>query len=600
MKRVSKSGVAYGLLGLLMVLACAPFGNFFRPPNTPTVIEMPSSGTELATIVVQPTSVATQTFMSSRTPIEQSGILQTSFELYAFIQAPQGPLDLPYISLIAFQDVPDATVEIRGTINSLDFVCKGSPCAVPVQTSSIVVFRAVSSTGLTSEDVSATVRVELNADGYYVYIDTVSQFASFSDSCLRFWGFQDFTNPEWAEFVQFPFFLNTSKTLHYLVTRLIIHGIVDVQGCPAGGLNSSLDWPTGCGLERAENAMIEWQNQYDEYIWLASKDIGIPPKILKTLIEVESQFWPGNGRFYIDEIGLGQVNQLGVDVLLRRSPELYQQVCSTVLDDCEMPYSLLSAQNQAMIRGAFVASQNSLCPSCQNGLDLNTAKQSISFVAQVLHANCETVKIIADVNRPGDYIEDLEDPYSDFWKFTLFSYHSGLSCFEKAVKATPKNAPLDWENLSENIDCEGGEGYVDAVWGNLLRFDSYRYTPSDQEIAQLTPVFGATRTPFPTPVLSTAKVVVQAFLDKNQNSIADPFEGLNDITVLLQTVDGTEFADRIVSGQAVLELADFPIGSEVTVSLPEYFRSETIIVPAQGSVLVTFLFAQPTLPTAIP
>jgi hypothetical protein len=496
--------------------------------------------------------------------------------------------------------VPDATVEIRGSVGSHEFVCSGSPCAVPVLTSSIIVFRAVSSIGSSSEQVSATVRVELHPDGYYVYIDTVSQFASFSDSCLRFWGFQDYTDPVWAEFVQFPYLLNTNKTLHYLVTQLIIHGIVDVQGCPAGGLSLGLDWPTGCGLERARNAMIEWQNQYDEYIWLASKDIGIPPKILKSLLEVESQFWPGNGRFFVDEVGLGQVNQLGVDVLLRRDPGLYQQVCSTVLDDCQMPYSLMSSQNQALIRGAFVSSQNSLCPTCQHGLDLNAAKQSISFVAQVLHANCETVKIIADANRSSDYFDDLEDPYSDFWKFTLLSYHSGISCFESAVKATPKNVPMDWENLSENINCKGGKSYVDGVWGNLLSFDTYRYTPSGQEITLVTPVFAATPTPFPTAVLSTAQVVVQAFLDKNQDGIFEESEGLNNITVLLQSVDGTEVTGRTVNGQAVLNLADFPIGSEVTVSLPEYFRTETITVPAQGLVPVTFIFLQPTLPTAIP
>jgi hypothetical protein len=452
-----------------------------------------------------------------------------------------------------------------------------------------------------SEEVSATVRVELTTDGYYVYLDTVSQFASFSDSCLRFWRFQDDTDPVWAEFVQYPYLLNTDKTLHYLVTQLIIHGVVDVSGCPAGGLNVGLNWPTGCGLERARNDMIGWQNQFDEYIWLASKDVGIPPKLLKTLFEVESQFWPGNQRFYVDEFGLGQINQLGVDVLLRRDPALYQEVCSTVLDDCAMPYSLMTPQNQALIRGAFVTSIDAVCPTCENGIDLNAAKQSVPFVARVLHANCETVKIVADANRPADYIDDLEDPYSDFWKFTLFAYHSGITCFERAVKQTPEGLPLSWENLSSNIDCPGGADYVDGLWGNLLSFDVYRYTPSGkEEIAQVVPAFSPTRTPFPTPVRSTAQVDVQAFLDSNQNGIPEDSERLNDITVLLQSVDGTRVEGNIENGQALLPLADFPIGGEVTVSLPDYFRSETIVVPAQGTVPVKFIFTQPTLPTAIP
>jgi hypothetical protein len=600
MKRIASNKAAFYLVGLITIFACAPFGNILNPEDTSPAIVTPSSSPEDSVIEQTPTAILSTISTSTITPIAQATITPTTAELYAFIQAPEGPLEQPYVTLFGFQNIPDVSIEIRGAVNSNEFICRGSPCALPITSSSIVVFRAVSSAGSTSEDVSATLRVELRADGYYIFIDTVSQFASFSDSCLRFWRFQDFTDPVWAEFVQFPYSLNTNKTLHHLVTRLIINGLVDVDGCPAGGLSIGLDWPTGCGLERARGTMIEWQNQYDEYIWLASKDIGIPPKILKTLIEVESQFWPGNERFYLDEFGLGQINQLGVDVLLRRNPALYQEVCSSILDDCAMPYSLMSAQNQAMIRGAFVNSQSAICPTCQNGLDLNVAKQSISFIAQVLKANCETVKIIADDNREDDYIEELEDPYSDFWKFTLLSYHSGISCFENAVKATSKGAPLDWENLSANIDCASGEAYVDGVWGNLLNFELYRYTPSDQEIRQVAPDFAATPTPFPTAVLSTAQVVVQAFLDSNQNGIPEDSEWLNDITVLLQSEDGTEITGRTVNGQVALALADFSIGSNVTVSLPQYFRSEIITVPAQGSVPVTFIFEQPTLPTAIP
>ena len=596
MKQTLKKNVVYFILGLLGIFACAPLGNLLTPTSPPPAEASPTIEANVAS--VEQTSTATPTLLPTATVTPQ--LPASSSELYAYIQAPEGPLAQPYVTLFAFQTIPDVSIEIRGTVNSREFVCHGSPCAVPVLTSSVIVFRAASSAGSTSEEISATVRVEQAADGYYVYLDTVSQFASFSDSCLRFWGFRDDIHPTWAEFVQYPYLLNTDKVLHYLVTQLIVHGIVDVAGCPAGGLSSGLTWPTGCGLERAKDAMITWQNQYDEYIWLASKDYGIPPKILKTIVEVESQYWPGNERFYLDEVGLGQVNQLGVDVLLRRNPTLYQQVCSTVLDDCAMPYSLMSPQNQAMIRGAFINSQNAICADCQYGIDLNTAKQSISFIAQVLHANCETVKIIADANRPAGYIDNLDDPYSDFWKFTLLSYHSGLSCFEQAVKSTPKGLPLSWDNLSGNIDCKGGEGYVDGTWGNLLNFDQYRYVPSGQNVVQVTPVFAATQTPFPTPVASTAHVVVQAFLDSNQDGIPEDNEWLNDIPVLLEATDGTRVTDTIVNGQATIGLEDFRIGSVVTVSLPTYYRSEKITVPAQGTVPVTFAFTQPTLPTAIP
>jgi hypothetical protein len=599
MGRTCRNAVVFVLLSLLLAVACAPLNNI-SPAETPSVSEVPSNGTEVLTIEQTPTPLAAAVSSPTVTVVIPPATLLPPSELYVFIQAPDGPVAVPFVTLVAFQSIPDVSIEIRGTLDARGFVCQGSPCSVPVPTSSVIIFRAVSSTGATSDEISATVRVELRTDGYYVFLDTVSQFASFSDSCLRFWRIEDNTDPAWAEFAQFPYQLNTDKTLHYLVTQLIIHGVVDVSGCPAGGLSTGLDWPTGCGLERARDAMIEWQNQFDEYIWLASKDYGIPPKILKTLIEVESQFWPGNERFYVDEIGLGQLNQLGVDVLLRRNPTLYQQVCSVVLDDCAMPYALMSPQNQAMIRGAFVNSFSSLCPTCQYGLDLNKAKQSIPFIAQVLHANCETVKVVTDSIRRSDYIEDMDDPYEDFWRFTLLSYHSGISCFEQAIKNTPGELPLDWENVAENIGCASGEGYVDGVWGNLLAFDQYLYSPTGQEVGRVEPIFAATPTPFPTPVPSSAQVVVQVFLDRNQNGIADPGEGLDNITVLLQSVAGTEVSGMTEDGQVTLPLADFPIGSEVTVSLPNYFRSQRIIVPAQGPVPVIFIFSQPTLPTVIP
>jgi hypothetical protein len=253
-----------------------------------------------------------------------------------------------------------------------------------------------------------------------------------------------------------------------------------------------------------------------------------------------------------------------------------------------------------MIRGAFVNSFSSLCPTCQYGLDLNKAKQSIPFIAQVLHANCETVKVVTDSIRRSDYIEDMDDPYEDFWRFTLLSYHSGISCFEQAIKNTPGELALDWENVAENIGCASGQNYVDGVWGNLLSFDQYLYSPTGQEVGRVEPVFAATPTPFPTAVPSSAQAVVQVFLDSNQNGIADAGEGLDNITVLLQSVAGTEVSGMTEDGQVTLPLADFPIGSEVTVSLPSYFRSQRIIVPAQGPVPVIFIFSQPTLPTVIP
>lgn len=527
-----------------------------------------------------------------------------SEDIFAFIQVPQGPLELPYVILYGFQSAADQSVEIRGVVGSNEFICQGTLCALPVPASSSVVFRAYSSTGDFSDEVVASVRVAERDDGYYVFLDSVSQFGVFSDSCLRFWRLPDAdANKNWAQFVQFPYLLNTNKTLHHLTTRLILHGIVDVSDCQAGGLSPGLDWPTGCGLERARGKMIEWQNQFDEYIWLASKDVGIPPKILKTLVEVESQFWPGNERFYLDEVGLGQINQLGVDVLLRRNPNVYQQICSTVLSDCTLPYALLPADQQRMIRGALITSQSAVCPTCQNGINLDIAKQSIPFIASVLKANCEQVKVIIDSYETDEDLDDPEDPYTDFWKFTLLSYHSGISCFEESVSKVAKiGLPLDWDNISGQLRCDSGLNYVDGFWANLLTFDTYRYTPGDLEFVQVNPVFLPTRTPIPTatPNVSSATVEVTVYLDSNENGTVDQGEGLDGIPVLLKVQGGTELSQTTVNGVVVFDLSGLPVGIETTVSLVNLYRSETFVIPRDGVITLEFIFDQPVLPTAIP
>ncbi len=209
--------------------------------------------------------------------------------------------------------------------------------------------------------------------------------------------------------------------------------------------------------------MLEWQNQYDDYIWLASRDQVIPPKIIKTLIEVETQFWPGNARRFLDEYGLGQVSQLGIDVLLRRDPTLYLRVCPSVLSDCSRPYLSLEPQQQAMIRGAVVSLMDASCPTCEYGFDLDKAKESIPLLGMLLKANCQQVDYILGLAVLPDPDADAATAtaavatiiaggdsgttsYEDLWRFTFLSYHSGQNCLYQAVADTKRdNLPVTWE-----------------------------------------------------------------------------------------------------------------------------------------------------------
>jgi hypothetical protein len=515
-------------------------------------------------------------------------------------------------------------VEIRGFLNSQEFVCTESPCAVQLQASSRLIFRAYANTGESSDEVVASVSVNQTLNGYQVSIDTVSQFTAFSDSCSTMWGKRDEENASWDNFVQFPYQINTNKTLHILTARLILNDVVDASECLYGGLSLGLDWPTACGLEKGSAAVTAWQNQFDGYIWLASRDQGIPPKIMKTLIEFESQYWPGNSRYYIDEIGLGQINQLGVDVLLRRDPTYYQKVCPGVLADCSKSYVSLEPDQQAQIRGAVVSSVDANCPTCDYGVDLDKAKQSIDLIASLLEANCRQVndivkrpykpdpgtptvtptatpKINAPTATPGK--RSSMTTYEDLWKFTLASYHSGVSCFQDAVLATKKNeAPVTWENVSKQLNCKGGAEYVNGYWDNIVAFDNYLYEPGDLLSVIAAPTIVPTRTPVPTPTvfISSAKIIVRVYMDRNGNNAPDDGEWIDAMTVQVSVSNNEQITQRTINGITTFDMAGYAPNSGIDVSLPGLYRNETFLLPEQGNVTVVFKFDQPVLPTSLP
>jgi hypothetical protein len=612
-------GIAFpSLIGILVVQAKAVAGE---------------TGMMFPALQAQPTSTVTQTTTLSQTatpPFQTATasppILPTSINvlpsgLYAFIESPMDPVPQPYVILSAFSALPtQVSIVIRGFVNSDEFVCTASPCAINVQTSSRLVFAAYADSGESSETVIASVFVTQTDAGYLVTIDSVSQFHTFNNACSIAWNVFDESNVAWDDFVQFPYELHTKKTLHNLATQLLFNGIVDASDCPAGGLSVGLNWPTACGLERSSSAMIEWQNQYDGHIWMASRDHGVPPKILKTLIELETQFWPGNSRFYLDEYGLGQVNQLGIDVLLRRDPALYQRVCPSVLSDCARPYLSLEPQQQAMIRGAMVKLMDVTCADCEYGFDLNRAKESIALLALLFRANCQQVQHIIELVDVPDPDADSATAtaavgtivaggdtdttsYEDLWRFTFLSYHSGVNCFQEALMATRKaHKPFTWENVEERLKCRGGADYVNGFMNNLFAFDFYRLDYTDTNVVVAAPTIIPTRTPIytPTAFTSDATVRVQVFMDRNGNNTPDNGEWIDAMTVQLETSTNEQITQRTQDGIAIFDLSGYTPGIVINVSLPGLYRNESFELPQEGEVTVTFRFELPLLPTTIP
>jgi hypothetical protein len=281
------------------------------------------------------------------------------------------------------------------------------------------------------------------------------------------------------------------------------------------------------------------------------------------------------------------------------------------------------------------------CADCQYGFDLNKAKESVAILAMLLKANCQQVDYILSIAEVPDpdadaatataaaeteerlqkWIREGGDAataavatiiargdgdttsYEDLWRFTFLAYHSGLSCFQEAVRATVRDdQPITWENVEERINCRGGRDYVNGFMGNLLSFDLYLYQPGQASTVIAAPTIIPTRTPVasPTPFISTATLRVEVFMDRNGNRSPDEGEWIDAMSVLLETSTNQQITQRTQNGVTVFDMSGFTPGIDINVSLPGLYRNERFELPAQGEVTVTFMFEAPPLPTTIP
>jgi len=541
----------------------------------------------LITPTINPTSI----------PIFNQTQQSTDQSLIVFIDAPSGSLSEPYVLLTGYfvDGITIGVIKIQGNLIDRSFSCSNTPCRLPVKTSSIITFQALTDSGLTSNIVQATITVSGQAGQSTVRIESVTQYAVLSDACSAMWGTNSTNTQTWTDYFQIPARLNTDKKLHLLANRLITFGIVDAKDCPGGGLDIT-GAPNTCGLDKAFPKLIEWQNQYDFNIWAASRDVHIPPKLIKTLIETESQFWPSNERFFLDEIGLGQMNQLGMDVVLRNNPDIYFKLCTSVLGKCDQAYNTLPSELQAMIRGALIDSVNANCPSCQYGIDLIKSKQSINLMALVIKSDCQQTKALLDnVSATADN--------EDYWKFTIATYHSGIGCVQNAIQlASLTSKHLTWESVSPKLSCYGGKSYVDNFWNNLQSFSTYSLEPGNPYISLTDAVISDTEKllPTPTPIIRNIHVLVNVFQDINGNGIPDTNEWVNNILVQLKLDDGTILTKTTENGKVDFDMSNYRPGTTIIVSLPNYYQYQAITLPSEGQISVNFIFSNPVIPTKQP
>jgi hypothetical protein len=394
---------------------------------------------------------------------------------------------LPNLILSGEEPLPNETItDIQGTINGEPFTCQGSACRLPLPPTGNegvnIEFWGDSSFGDATPHYTAKVRLvpwgdfmdpeNKSTDQNAWYVDVLS--SQWRDgtiaSCSDTWQvFPDVKGPPgWLSSPDSIDGLKSDVDYYFLAGALIQGGIVNPTECLDGGLQSATV-ASACGVDAARPYLAEWQNRFDEQILLASKETGIPARLLKNVFARESQVWPGIFTSY-KEAGLGQMTEQGADTVLLWNPDFFHQFCPLVLGKayCDLGFGNLNAPEQNLLRGALVKQVNAACANCASGIDLSQANFSVRIFAEGLHANCVQVGRILQ-NLTG-LDAGQSSSYEDLWRFTLVNYNAGPGCLSNAFKAARSAGdPVDWIHVTSKLDpaCQGSIGYVEDISGML-------------------------------------------------------------------------------------------------------------------------------------
>ena len=289
--------------------------------------------------------------------------------------------------------------------------------------------------------------------------------------CQTAYGLTPSSVPDWLMTAEPNMDLATANRYDYLSAKLLSTGWVDGSTCPAFGLNPDGS-ANGCGVELASVRVATWQNQFDPVILAYSQANFVPPKVVKAVIAVESQFWPAGERIK-GEVGLGQMTEAGADLVLRWRPEYYQSICRQTFGDkgCGVTYPFLDASIQQLLQGMVLKEIDASSPSSPGGIDLEKTDQAIYVLTETLNASCQqSARIIelATDKTPASLMS-----YEDYWRFVLANYHAGAGCMYQALIKTgnpdgrnvPERSEWDWNSIAGSFPsgCASGAEYIRRI-----------------------------------------------------------------------------------------------------------------------------------------
>ncbi|HEY3475669.1 MAG TPA: hypothetical protein VGK56_13750 [Anaerolineales bacterium] len=381
----------------------------------------------------------------------------------------------PVLVFTGIEPLPNYQItSIEGLYEGQPFLCD-PVCRLQIPSTDedgyVIQFWANSSYGDTSEMFNAVVRVATaetgDPDRLFWYADVLSSQAVDVPlaSCVQAWGTLPPVGgpPKWLTTPPASEELGTDIPYNYLAAHLIRAGAVDVSACPDGGLLPD-GGASACGMEVARGAVTSWQNQFDSIILSVARDTGVPAYLMKNMIGIESQFWPGIN--FPDHVGLAQFTEKGADTALLWNPPFFQQFCPLVMDsaECSKGYLHLSEEQQAYLRLALLNAVNATCETCPLGIDLDRANFSIGVFAHALLANCEQTGQLVE-NVTGGLAGNAAS-YEDLWRFTLVNYNAGPGCLGNALDvAASQDQELTWENVASHLEpgCQGAINYVESI-----------------------------------------------------------------------------------------------------------------------------------------
>jgi hypothetical protein len=205
--------------------------------------------------------------------------------------------------------------------------------------------------------------------------------------------------------------LITTEQYAYLAGKLIWWGYVKPDCNSWSGLDPVSLYANECGLRSAMPQLLEWQNRWNDQIYAAGNQAGVPPRLLKAVIGQESQFWT-LARGTAGEHGLIQLTDDGADIVMRYSKVLYDAWCPAGATPyrCQRGYAQLTKEEQQWIRQAFLIS-------------LTNGPGSIISSAYVLAAYyCYAGEMAAEPS----------------WDAAVIAFHAGGTCIQSGCSTGMK------------------------------------------------------------------------------------------------------------------------------------------------------------------